>query len=508
MSQVVLVILDGFGVSAPSQGNAVYQAKKNTLDELEKWYPKTILSASGINVGLAWDQEGNSEAGHLTIGAGRVMYNYLPRIVFAIKDGSFFKNKAFLNAIEHVRQYKSRLHLMGLVSSGTVHSYIDHLYALFDLVEKEKVSEVYLHIFTDGRDAPPQEAGNFIFQLKEKLKKYPMIKIATMIGRDFAMDRNFNWDRTEKTYRCLVKGEGIKISDEIQYLADSYKKGLSDESIEPAVVNSNGLIEHNDAVIFFNFREDSARQLTEAFLLPSFSKVKTEILKNLFFVTMTKYEDYSSAVVAFQPEKPGLTLASVLSKLNKTQLHIAETEKYAHVTYFFNGLEELPFLNEQRIIVQSLGEGALLITEHLVKAIKNDKYDFIVVNYANADIAGHTGDLDATIKAIEIIDENLKKVVEASLETDTVLIITADHGNAEEKISPFGEIKTKHSLNPVPFYLVAKKYKNKKENPIYLYNYKKEGGFLYDIAPTILEILGTPKPVEMIGNSLLKTLIK
>lgn len=506
--QVILIVLDGWGVAAPGFGNAVTSAETPTLRLIESSYPSCLLQASGIAAGLPWGEPGNSETGHLNLGAGRTVFQHIPRIIASIQDGSFFKNQALRDAAIHVKTYRSSLHLVGLVSSGSVHSYIDHLYALLDFAKREGISKVFLHIFTDGKDSPPQEAAKFINQLVQRLRVQNLGTVATLIGRVYAMDRNEAWDCTKKAYELLTEGKGEMIEDPATYLTASYEKGLSDQYIEPAIQTPQQPIKENDAVVFFNFREDSMRQLTEAFMNPDFNHFPCKKIANLFFVTMTQYEEsIPMARVAFPPLKITYPLARILSQVKKRQLHIGESEKYAHITYFFNGLNEKPYPLEERILIPSFGTphyeqypemGALKITEKVAEAI--GQFDFILINFANADMLGHTGDIQATTKGVETIDRCIGKLMEKRGE-ETTILITADHGNAEEMFdAKIRAIKTKHTSNPVPFYFVRENKKGAYEIPLFQ---KKPQGILADVAPTILELMGIPIPKEMTGQSLL-----
>lgn len=522
MKKVILIVLDGWGISAPNAGNAPSQAKLPTIKTIENYYPATILHASGINVGLPWWEEGNSEVGHLTLGCGKVIYQYLPRIINAIQDGSFFENTAFLKTIDYVKKNNSRIHLMGLVSSGAVHSYIDHLYALLDLCKKEGVEKVYLHIFTDGRDTPKKEAAKFLQNLNQRLSEQKLGKIATISGRSFAMDRNKNWDRIQQVYECLTEGKGEKASDAVEYLNNCYQREITDEFIKPAIINPEGTIKKGDGVIFFNFREDRAKELTMAFTEESFEGFERKIKFNvasenpdLYFTTMTRYLENPYIKVAFEPPKVENPLGKVISDAGFLQFRIAETEKYAHVTYFFNGLKEEPFKGEDRTIIPSTGGPhydrnpemqAPAITERLIEEIKKEEYQFILTNFANADMVGHTGNLNAAIRAAEIIDECLKRIIEEA-KGRYIVMITADHGNFEAMIDPkTGEVIGEHSSNPVPFYLIDEDLKYTTPQQKELWSKGAAGGFLFDVAPTILEYLELPVPDEMIGLSLLPTL--
>lgn len=514
---VILVVLDGWGIGKTEKGNAIIKAKVPTIEKLNDFYPRTALQASGISVGLPWGEVGNSEVGHITLGAGKIIYQSMPRITMTIQSGEFFKNPVFLKATDHVKKQSSSLHLVGLVGKGGVHTYIDHLYALLELAKEQRLEKVFIHAFTDGRDSSPTSAVESIQELQKRLHTGKVGKLASLCGRYFAMDRNNNWDRTEKAYNLMVEGKGNKIADPIQYLQESYAKNVFDEYLEPALITENEIpvatINNNDAVIFFNFREDRARQLTKAFVLPGFAKFKKNTLKNLDFVTMTQYEEGLPTDVAFPPVGVKDTLGSILSKNSLRQLRISETEKFAHVTYFFNGGAEDVFSKEDRIIIPSKATdsfdkipemSANEITERVITEIEKDKYDFILINYANADIVGHTGDEKATIKAVETVDKCLDKLIKTTLIKNGCLLITADHGNAEElKNTMTGEIDTEHSDNPVPLWFVTSENHRKTAEKNKMI---EASGLLSDVAPTVLDLLGIKKPAEMTGESLLPQL--
>ncbi len=516
---VVLAVLDGFGVNVKDPQSTWKYASMPTLRNLEKFFPFTTLQASGIAVGLPWGEEGNSEVGHLTMGAGRAFYHHLPRIIMSIHDGSFFQNDAFLGAARHAKEYKSNFHIMGLFSSGSVHAYADHLYALLDFCKKENIPHVYVHIITDGKDAPAKESLGFIKQLEERLaSRYPFAKIASLFGRVYAMDRDGHWDRIEKAYRCLTEGAGEELGKASDYIAESYEKELTDEFINPGhILSKESLVRDTDAMVVYNFREDSMRELVSSFVSNDFKNFPREKINNLFFVTMTEYEKNFPAHVAFPPLGIKNPLARVLSESNLRQLHIAETEKYAHVTYFFNGGYEAPFKGEDRILIPSpptahFDETPEMSAEQVADTVISNlsKYDFILVNFSNADMVGHTGNFQATVRALEVLDFSLGKIVSKVLETGGALVITADHGNAEEKIYPIsGEKRTKHTANPVPFFVIANDLKN--ENPKtekeILSCYKEVTGVLTDVAPTILALLDIPKPYEMTGANILPKII-
>ncbi len=513
---LALIILDGFGYDKRATESPWQLAKHPNFSEIEKWYPFTTLQASGLAVGLPWGEEGNSEVGHLTMGSGKIIYNHLPRIIMSINEGTFDKNEAFVEAAEHIGKTGGNLHIMGLFSSGSVHAYIDHLYALLDFSKINKL-KTYLHLFTDGRDAPQNEAGNFTKQLEERLEKYhPNIKISSVVGRRFAMDRDEKWDFTEKTYKLLTEKRGEEYELASIYIEKNYKNGKTDEFIEPGFSKEGESIKNGDAVIFFNYREDSARQITSAFVKDGFDKFERKKIANLKFVSMTQYDEKLPTTIAFPPITVKNPLSKIISSTSLRQLHIAETEKYAHITYFFNGGTEKPFENEERALIPSHQTphydetpemSAQKITNKVLESLGS--YDFFVINFANADMVGHTGNFEACIKAIETLDKQIGQIVPKILEVGGSAIITSDHGNVEEKMYKLtGEKMTKHTTNPVPFYLIGKDWqKNTAANIEEIANsYKEVNGTLTDVAPTILEILGTQKPEEMSGKSLISKL--
>ncbi len=521
---VVLVVLDGFGVSLSSRGNAIHAAAKPNFERMERRYPFTTLQASGTAVGLPWGEPGNSEVGHLTMGAGRAIYHHLPRIIGAIQDGSFFSNPAFTAVVEHVKSRGSALHLLGLVSSGSVHSYLDHLYALIELVRRSELGPVWLHVITDGKDAPPDEAAKLLPELEARLRdRAPSITIASLVGRFYAMDRDEKWERVRSAYDLLTQGRGSAFTDPAVYLAAAYARGTTDEFIEPAYREENGQavgrIKDGDGLIIFNFREDSVREITEAFTKEIFDAFSRERQPNLKVATMTEYEKNLPGVQAAFPQlEISSPLGRVLALAGKTQLHIAESEKYAHVTYFFNGGTEKPFQGEDRILVPSVAVPhfddqpemkAPEITARILERL--GEYDFILANYANADMVGHTGNFDAAVKAIEALDGAIGGLMPAVLEKGGALSGTGGHGNAEQKIHPHsGEPITEHTANPVPLYLVGKQFERGSDRtPQEIITAKKEpSGILTDVAPTILELLQLPQPPEMTGKSLLPALLR
>ena len=494
----VLMILDGYGMSDKVEGNAIAQAKTPVMDKLMAECPFVLGQASGMAVGLPEGQMGNSEVGHTNMGAGRIVYQMLVKISKSIQDGDFFENEALKKAIENCKKNDSALHLMGLLSPGGVHSHMEHLYGLLELAKKNGIDKVYVHAYLDGRDVPPSSAAEYMEEAVAKMKEIGVGTVATISGRFYAMDRDNAWDREEKAYAALVYGEGVEASDPVQAIKDSYANDVTDEFMLPTVVDKNGMIKENDSVIFFNFRPDRARQLTRAFVDPDFTGYFP-----LTFVCMAQYDaQMPNVLVAFPPEELKMTFGEYLSKHGKTQLRLAETQKYAHVTFFFNGGEETQFDGEDRILVNSPKVAtfdlkpemsAYEVCDNLVDSIKSDKYDVIIINFANPDMVGHTGIIEAAIKAIEAVDECVGRAVKAIDEVDGQLFICADHGNAEKLIDEDGEPFTAHTTNPVPFII---------------YNYDenytlREGGCLADIVPTLIEMMGMEQPAEMTGKSLL-----
>ncbi len=503
----MLMILDGFGENAETKGNAVKLAKTPNLDKLMKKYPTTKIEASGLAVGLPDGQMGNSEVGHTNIGAGRIVYQELTRITKSITDGDFFTNKALVKAMENCKKNHSKLHILGLLSDGGVHSHNRHLYGLLEMAKRKGLEDVYVHCFLDGRDTPPASAENYILELEEKMKEKGIGKIATISGRFYSMDRDKRWERIKKAYDAMVNGEGVKEISSISAIENSYQKEVFDEFVEPIVI-TNGIkpiatIDNKDSVIFFNFRPDRARQITRALVDKNFKEFETKKL-NLDFVCFTSYDDTMPNVdIAFKKELIKNTLGEIVSKNNGKQLRIAETEKYAHVTFFFNGGEEKQYPGEDRILVPSPKVetydmkpemSAYEVTEKVIEAIESKKYNCIILNFANPDMVGHTGNLDAAIKAIEAVDTCIGKIMDSILSQKANLIITADHGNAEQMIDyKTGEPHTAHTTNLVPLVLISERE-----------NVKLKKGKLADIAPTLLELMEIEKPKEMIGESLIE----
>ena len=546
---VVLVILDGWGTAPESAGNAITLAKTVNMDRYWASYPHTLLEASGKAVGLPRGEDGNTETGHLNLGAGRIVYQDLERINMSIADGSFFENKTILNAFAHATENNSNLHAMGLIGAGGVHSNIEHIFALLQLAKRKNFKNLYLHLFTDGRDSPPTSARTYINKTKDVIKREGVGKIASIMGRYWAMDRDQRWDRTARAYMALTRGIGNKVKTPDEAIEKSYSIGQTDEFIAPSLLCNDkdqpiSLISNNDACIFFNFREDRPRQLTKAFVFKNFSeqsmikdydleqlqyekskKVKVnskkitqfqrgEALKNLYFATMTEYSKTiteQGAKPAFPPEMIDTPLGAVLSAGRVRQLRITESEKERFVTYYYNGLRDKPYESEDRIIIpspkvptydQKPEMSSLELTSKLLEKLNQDKYQFILVNFPNVDMVGHTGNIGAAVKAAEIVDECVGKIASFVLAyQDGILLITADHGNAEEMINhQTGEIDTEHSSNHVPFIAVSRRFLG---NPRTL-----QSGILADVATTVISIMGLEKPLAMTGRNLLKEVWK
>ena len=499
---LILMIMDGFGIG-PDYGNAIAAAKKPNLDRLFAENPITKIGASGLSVGLPDGQMGNSEVGHTNIGAGRIVYQELTRITKSIDDGDFFQNPAFVGAVDKAAAGGKALHLMGLLSDGGVHSHNAHLYALLKLAKQHGCKKVYVHAFLDGRDVPPSSGADYVADCEARMKELGVGKIATVMGRYYAMDRDNRWERVSKAYAAMVYGEGAQASDPVQAVKDSYANGVTDEFVVPAVCVKNATVEAGDSVIFFNFRPDRAREITRTFVDPEFKGFERK--KGFFplnFVCMTQYDATMPNVdVAFRPEALKNTFAEYISGKGLTQLRIAETEKYAHVTFFFNGGVETVYPGEERALIQSPKVAtydlkpemsAYLVTDELLKRIDSGKYDVIILNFANCDMVGHTGVFDAAKAAVEAVDECVGKVVDDIRRHDGVALITADHGNAEQMLAQDGTPFTAHTTNLVPFCVVGYPCK------------LREGGKLADIAPTMLKILGLPQPPEMTGKSIIE----
>lgn len=503
----VLMILDGYGLNDNCDANAVCQAKTPVMDQLMSQCPFVKGNASGLAVGLPDGQMGNSEVGHLNMGAGRIVYQELTRITKEIEDGDFFKNEALLKAVNNAKENDSAIHFMGLLSDGGVHSHNTHLYGLLELAKREGLSKVYVHCFLDGRDTPPASGKGYIEQLEEKMKEIGVGRIGVVSGRYYAMDRDNRWDRVEKAYRALTKGEGVQGTDAAALVQKSYDEGTTDEFVLPTVVLKDGqpaCIEDKDSVVFFNFRPDRAREITRAFCDEEFSGFEREKRLDLTYVCFTDYDDtIQNKLVAFHKVSIENTFGQFLAANKMTQARIAETEKYAHVTFFFNGGIEEPNEGEERILVKSPKVptydlqpqmSAYEVCDRLVDAITSGKYDVIIINFANPDMVGHTGVEAAAIKAVEAVDECVGRAVDAVKKVNGQMFICADHGNAEQLVDyETGEPFTAHTVNPVPFILVN-------ADPAFKL---REGGCLADIAPTLIELMGLDKPAEMTGKSLL-----
>ena len=505
---VILVILDGFGINPRKEYNAIANAATPNLDALLRDYPNSRLSMSGVDVGLPAGQMGNSEVGHMILGAGRIVYQDLTLIHKDIDQGTFYRNTVLLDALRKTKASSDRLHLMGLLGDGGVHSHQSHMEAILEMAKREKLGQVYLHLFLDGRDTPPMSAEQFMLNLNEKAKAFPNMKIATISGRYYAMDRDKLWDRVEKAYLCLTEGIGNQASSALEAIRNSYKEKVTDEFILPTAISGvvpAGLIRDGDSVIFFNFRADRARELTRALTEPDFKDFpRKKPIEFSSYTTMTQYDKTFKHPVAYRPREIRKILGEVASQAGIKQLRIAETEKYAHVTYFFNGGKESKFPGEERILVPSPKDVATYdlkpemsarpVTEALVKYLREQDVGLVIANYANADMVGHTGNFAASVKAVEVIDECLGKVVDAVQNKKGKIIITADHGNIEQLIDyDTGMPHTAHTINPVPLILIDEEHQKCRLNQ----------GAAIDVAPTLIQLLGLPLPAEMTGRSLI-----
>lgn len=516
-----IIIMDGFGYNADKKGNAIEAEGIPNVKKLFKEYPSTFIGASGLDVGLPDGQMGNSEVGHLNIGAGRIVYQDLTKISKSISDGDFFTNKALLAAMDNAVKNDKKLHLYGLLSTGGVHSHITHVYALLKMAKDCGVKETYVHCFLDGRDTDPKSGAGFVADLQTEIDRIGYGQIASVCGRYYAMDRDNNWDRTQKAYEMLTLGNGEKGEDAVSAVKISYENGVTDEFVLPTNICKNGkpvaLIEKGDSIIFFNFRPDRARQITRAFSQREFTPyLDEEKCKNMYFERKTGFLEptytgfavydatFKDVNVAFPPDEIKNTLPQYLSELGKTQLHIAETEKYAHVTFFFNAKLEAPVKGETRIVIPSPKVAtydlkpemsAYEVTDKVIKELSTGEYDVMILNFANCDMVGHTGIFDAAVKAVKTVDECVKTVLDKILSMGGTAIVTADHGNADKMLDEDGKPFTAHTTNPVPLIVVGERFKGYK---------LKSGGKLCDIAPTLLDIMGIAKPKEMTGESLLK----
>lgn len=508
---VVLCIMDGFGNNPSEYGNAIKAAKTPNLDKLMAEYPMTYIGASGMDVGLPDGQMGNSEVGHTNIGAGRVVYQELTRITKSIQDGDFFENEALVGAIENCKKNGTALHLIGLLSDGGVHSHNTHLYGLLKLAKDNGLEKVYVHALLDGRDVPPASGVEYIEELEAKMKEIDVGEIATVMGRFYAMDRDNMWDRVGMAYNAMVNGEGIKTDDAVEAVKKSYEtidgdgKHLTDEFVMPTVCSKGESISENDSVIFFNFRPDRAREITRTFVDPDFNGFERKAFFPLYYVCMTQYDaEMPNVHVAFKPETLVNTMGEIISKHGLKQLRIAETQKYAHVTFFFNGGEEKVYPGEDRVLIDSPKistfdlkpeMSAYEVCNAACERVLSDKYDVVILNYANCDMVGHTGVFDAAVKAVETVDECVGKLADATLKMNGVILITADHGNADKMYEADGSPFTAHTTNPVP--LIVAGYGTD-------FKLKAHGGKLCDLSPTMLDIMGIEKPKEMTGESLIE----
>lgn len=523
---VALIILDGWGIAPASSYNGITLAEKPVMDRIEKEYYATTLQASGEVVGLEWGEMGNSEVGHMNMGAGFTVYQEVSRINNAIRDGSFFRNEAFRQAVEHVRKNNSALHIMGLVSSGKVHSYNEHLFSLIDFAKDKEVNQLYIHAWLDGRDTPPKSGLGFIDELENKLQAAGVGQIDTLSGRFYAMDRDEHWDRVKLAYDVMVKGQGSHYPSAAAAITNSYRRNIFDENFVPAVIDTPTHpyrpIQDNDAVIFFNYRPDRAREICKAFLLTGFNKFSSTgdnepRLQNLFFTAMNDYGVDLPLHIAFYPQKIEYPLARIISERGLKQIHAAETEKFAHVTSFFDGGNTKPFPGEEYLLVHSRRDvnaydqapemSAAALTDQLIEKISANQYDFILINFANPDMVAHTGNIEATKEAINTVDVCLGRLLDAIIPLNGAVAVTADHGNAEQLRDPeTGEIEKEHSSNPIPFAIVASGFERSQYAPPGVDFGFKPGtplGVLTDVAPTVLELMGIERPSFMTGRSLI-----
>lgn len=516
MRKCVLIVLDGWGIGHSDDSNPIYIRNPKNIKYIKENFPIGSLQASGIAVGLPWGEEGNSEVGHLTIGAGKTIYQHYPRITMALQSGDFEKNKAILNAINSSLEKKTALHILGLLGGGIVHSSIDHLIALMHLAKKKGVQNLNLHLFADGKDSAPRSVEIYLNKIQKIIDETKIGRIASLIGRYYAMDRDERWELIERTYDILI-GKAVpakKTAKEI--IKNTYDKGLNDDFIEPSLLIPEGAIKNNDSVIFFDYREDSIKEICQTLADANFNHFPIQKL-DLTITTFTNYSSKIKTQVAFPPEEIIDSLGKIISDNNLIQLRLAETEKYPHATYFFNGLKETPFTNEYRVIIPSRKTAhhdeapemmSKEITNRLIQAIEGQGFDFIFVNFANSDVIAHSGNYDAALKVVDIVDEQIGKIINLCLEKDITLIITADHGNLEVMIDiATSRVETKHDPSPVPIYLIDKRYKRTNNTQSIKQKETQSLGSLADIAPTILEIMNIKKPESMTGQSLLKDLL-
>jgi len=502
---IALIIMDGFGISAQTKGNAVARASKPNLDRLMQKYPNTIIAASGLAVGLPKGQMGNSEVGHLNLGAGRVVYQDYTRISLAVEENKLRENPVLAEIMDKAKANGKKQHFLGLLSDGGVHSHNTHLYALLEMAKERGLKDVYVHAVLDGRDVPPKSALAYFQELDTEMRTIDVGKVATIAGRYYTMDRDKRWERVEQGYRALTEGRGYRAGTPEQAVTDGYNRGESDEFLKPTIVDQQGLIEDGDCIIFFNFRPDRAREITRAFVDPDFREFERANIK-VNFACMTQYDATIDAPVAYAPQNLDDTLGEIISRAGLTQLRIAETEKYAHVTYFFNGGKETPNPGEDRVLIPSPKVAtydlqpemsAYQVTDAVVERIRSGNYYLIILNFANPDMVGHTGIFEAAVKAVETVDACVGRVVEEILAQGGAVLLIADHGNAEKMIDlATGQPHTAHTTNPVPFVLILD---DEKAHQL------REGGVLADVAPTILDLMGIPVPKAMTGKSLMAT---
>lgn len=503
--QAILIILDGWGIGREDESNPIHMVKPKSFQWLEENFPITSLQASGISVGLPWGETGNSEVGHLTLGAGKVLYQHYPKIEMAIRDKSFFQNPVLKKAFAHARSNNAGINFAGLLSKANVHASLDHIKGLLKMAEMEGLQNVKLHLFADGKDSPPKSILQF-------LKEIPKEKLATLTGRYYAMDRSEHWDLTQAAYENMTGTGGNAVETVEAELENLFRRGLAEEYLPPLRLKPEKYIEDGDSLIFFNYREDSIRQLARSFILENFDKFQRKNFRNLFVAIFSKYEEGLDAPVVFETDAITDTLGKVLSDAGKTQLRVAESYKYAHVTYFFNGYREPPYKNEYRALIPSVSTPhpeeypdlrASAITDRILEAVQSGGFDFVLANYSNPDTIGHTANYEAGLKAVKTIDRELDRLLKTAVSPETAIIITSDHGNVEEMLSPMTALpESQHDPNPVPLYLVAPEFKSKR-----FLNWRslktETMGSLAEVAPTILELMGVGKPGEMTGKSLL-----
>jgi 2,3-bisphosphoglycerate-independent phosphoglycerate mutase len=520
---VLLLVLDGWGVAPAGEGNPVEAAETPVFDDLVRTYPTATVRASGEAVGLSWGEMGNSEVGHLTIGAGKIFYQSLPRINMQIQTGAFFENDVLIKAAEHAKKNNSAFHIMGILSPGNVHGSDEHIYALLEFAKRQGLTKVFVHAFMDGRDSIFNMGIEFMRALQKKMTELGVGRVASMGGRYWGMDRDNRWDRVEKAYNAIVGKDGVakKYEDPIKAIEESYAAKVYDEEIEPAIFTEGGQpvgpVKDGDALVFANYRPDRSRQIAQAFCIPSFAKFQRDYLPNLYFATMMEYEKGTPAKIMYPPENIDTCLAKIVSEAGLKQLHIAETEKYAHVTFFMNGMREEPYPGEDRVIIpsprvssydQAPAMSTPKIAERIVKEFEEKKYDLIVCNFANADMVGHTGKFEDTKQGCEVIDQCLGTIVNAALQHGGAIVITADHGNGEEVINlQTGELDKEHSTNPVPFIVVAESFRGQASPSGEVIggdlSIMPPVGMLADAAPTVLKLLGVPQPKELTGSPLI-----